>query len=340
VRKLKAIVYGVGAMGSIIARLLLEKDVEIVGAIARSPNKIGRDLGEVAGLGFAAGVTVTADARPVLAQCAPDIAVVCVSSYLSTMREHFRVCLEHGVNVVTTEEESIYPWTTAPDLAAELDRLAKENGVTLAASGAQDVFWINLVATLMGAAHRIDAVAGRCSWNVDDYGPEVAAVVRVGDTRAKFDRHLREHGRSDFVVRATLETLIARAGLRIGSVKSSVVPLLAEEDTASRSLGRVIPRERVLGVLDTTTIRTADGPTFSLEMAGRVYREGESDLNEWLIKGEPELHLRNDHVPTQLATCATVVNRIPDGIAAEPGLVTLDRLPQLRYRPAQLALPA
>ena len=110
----------------------------------------------------ATGVIVEPDARRALDRGA-DIAVVSVSSYLSVMADHFRLCLEGGANVVTIEEETVWPWGTAPELAAELDGIAKQSGVTLAASGAQDVFWLHLVGTLLGAAHRVDTVEGRCS---------------------------------------------------------------------------------------------------------------------------------------------------------------------------------
>jgi len=49
-RRIKAVVYGVGAMNSVATRMMLEKGVDIVGALARSPDKVGRDLGDVAGL--------------------------------------------------------------------------------------------------------------------------------------------------------------------------------------------------------------------------------------------------------------------------------------------------
>jgi hypothetical protein len=68
---------------------MLEKGVEIVGAVARSPQKIGRDLGDVVGLGFDTGVTVEASALPALERGA-DIAVVSVASYLNVMFDHFR----------------------------------------------------------------------------------------------------------------------------------------------------------------------------------------------------------------------------------------------------------
>jgi 4-hydroxy-tetrahydrodipicolinate reductase len=333
---IRAIVYGVGAMGSILTRLLLDKGVEIVGAVGRSPDKVGADLGEVAGLGRRLGVTVESDPQRALAAGA-DIAVVCVSSYLHAMRDHFAVCLKCGVNVVTIEEETVYPWTTAPALAAELDALAKANGVTLAASGAQDVFWLHLVGALLGASHRVEMVDGRCSWNVDDYGPEVASHVRVGDTTEAFERHVAEHGWPEFVARQTLEALVAQLGLSVSAVSSQVAPAVAGEPTLCRSLDRMIPPGHLLGTVDTTEIRTAEGPRFRFAMEGRVYREDETDMNHWHVTGEPELHLRNDRVPYRFTTCTSVINRIPDVIRAEPGLVSLDRLGAPSYKHGALS---
>ena len=46
--KVRVILYGVGAVGSLIAKGLIEKEgVEIVGAIDIAKNKVGKDLGEV-----------------------------------------------------------------------------------------------------------------------------------------------------------------------------------------------------------------------------------------------------------------------------------------------------
>jgi hypothetical protein len=54
--RIRAVVYGIGETGSDVLRLLVEKDVEIVGAIARSDAQIGRDVGEATGLGRTLGV--------------------------------------------------------------------------------------------------------------------------------------------------------------------------------------------------------------------------------------------------------------------------------------------
>ena len=79
-------------------------------------------------------------------------------------------------------------------------------------------------------------------------------------------------------------------------------------------------------------VQTVEGLRFKFSMEGRVYREGEADTNEWYVRGEPDLHLRNDRVPYRFTTCSSVVNRIPDVIRAEPGLVTLNRLGKPSYK--------
>lgn len=327
----RVVVYGVGAMGAIVTRLLVDKGADIVGAIGRSPSKVGRDLGDVAGLGTRLGVPIESEAHRVLSRGA-DIAVVCVGSYLSTMHRHFATCLENGVNVVTIEEETVFPWTTAPDHAEAMDALAKANRVTLAASGAQDVFWLNLVSTLLGAAHRVDRVIGHCMWNVDDYGPEVARHLFIGQPKTAFEQFVDTSGWPEFVARQTLEALVARLGLTVKTIASDVTAVTFEEPIQSRSLNMEIPAANMVGTIDRTILSTMEGPHFEFTMEGRVYREGDTDSNSWRVKGEPDLRLNCQETNYRFTTCSTLVNRIPDVIAAAPGLCSLDRLKPASYR--------
>ena len=263
-RRIKAIVYGVGAMNSIATRMMLEKGVDVVGALARSPEKVGRDLGEVAGLGFQTGVLIDDDAERVLASRQADIAVVAVSSYMSDMYEHLRLCAEHGVNAVTISEEALYPWNTSPTATAELDLLARRNGVTITGTGHQDVYWVNLVSMVLATAHRIDSVTGRASWNVDDYGPEVAKDQRVDTTVEDFEGWLTEAGRPPSFGRNTLgalvsdlgltaiadgETSLVEAGARFG--ERYVVDLILARDAAGKtgdqpSAGQAVEHRQLL----------------------------------------------------------------------------------------------
>ncbi|MGB0097995.1 MAG: hypothetical protein WBP81_36330 [Solirubrobacteraceae bacterium] len=270
---------------------MLEKGVDIVGALARSPEKVGRDLGEVAGLGYKTGVVVEDDPDRVLSTRQADIAVIAVASYMSDMYEHLHRCAEHGVNAVTISEEALYPWNTAPMETAELDRLARANGVTLTGTGHQDVYWVNLVSMVLATAHRIETVTGKASWNIDDFGPEVAKDQRVDTTVDDFETWLAETDRPPSFGANTLGALLDDLGLTAVAVQSTTRPEVATEPVASTSLGITVETSRVIGFTDVDTVSTHQGITLTFEMTGRLYLPGEADINDWTVTGEPELHL-------------------------------------------------
>ena len=337
-RRIKAVVYGVGSMNSVATRMMLEKGVDIVGALARSPEKVGRDLGEVAGLGFGTGVTVEDDPDRVLSSRNADIAVIAVASYMSDMYEHLHRCAHHGVNAITISEEALYPWNTSPMATAELDRLARRNGVTITGTGHQDVYWVNLVSMVLATAHRIESVTGRASWNVDDFGPEVVKDQRVDTTVEDFETWLAETDRPPSFGRNTLGALVADLGLTVAAEETTTRPEVAEQPTASKSLGITVDSGKVIGFTDVDTVTTHEGISLTFEMTGRLYLEGEADINDWTVTGEPQLRLSNPAVPTQITTCTQLVNRIPDVINAPPGFITMEKLPRPRYRAFPLGL--
>ena len=333
---IRAVVYGVGAMGSIATRFMREKGVEIVGALARSPEKVGKDLGEVAGLGYEVGLPVEDDPERVLSR-RPDIVIDATGNYMPEVFDHLRLCLEAGANVATIAAELLYPWGTSPAATAELDAMAKRNGVTVTGVGLQDIYWVQLVSCLMGASHTIESVAGTVSWNVDEFGPEVAEVQHVGDTPDEFAAWLENASeRPPNIGRNILGALVADAGLVPASISSTTRPELAPEDRYCRALDLNVPAGSVIGFTDIDTIETTSGVEFSFEMVGRVHTDDEVSANDWLITGEPQLRLANPGVPSSTATVTQIVNRIPDVINAPPGFVTIDRLPRPQYRPYPL----
>lgn len=329
---IKAAIYGVGAMNSIATRMLLDKDVEIVAAISRSKYKVGRDLGQLTGLGRDLGVIVTDDAKTALSESGANIAVIAVNSYMADAVEQLRNCAEAGVNAVTLSEEALYPWNTSPEITAELDTIAKRTGATLTGTGHQDTYWVNIVAMMMGTSHRIDHVTGHASWNVDDYGPEVAGDQQVGKTVEEFEQWLSGAERPPTFGRNVLDALAADTGLTVKSITSTTRPDVAGGPMHSAALGIDVAAGRVIGFTDIDEIHTEEGVVFTFEMSGRVYGPEDGDINDWEIKGEPDLVLSNGIVPTQTTTCTQLVNRIPDVMNAAPGFVTMEKLPRLKYR--------
>ncbi|WP_262703235.1 MULTISPECIES: dihydrodipicolinate reductase [Streptomyces] len=329
----KVAIYGPGSMGLHITRLLHERGVPIVAAITRpGSDKVGKDLGTLAGLP-PLGVPVRCDAEETLAETAPDAVAVAVDTYLNqAMYDIYATIVRAGANVLTLAEEMLYPFPTSGARARQLDELAKRHGVTVTGTGHQDPYWVGLVSVLAGSAQTLHTVEGELSWNVDDFGPAVARQQHVDSTVAEFGEWLAGAARKPTFGRTALYALAAAIGLTPGRPETRTTPFVAARTTPCAALGKDIAEGRLLGYTDTDTLHTEEGVDLVISSTGKVYEAGEADFNEWRTTGQPTLRLRNDRVMTRDTTCTTLINRIPDVVRAEPGLVTVDRLPQLRYQ--------
>jgi 4-hydroxy-tetrahydrodipicolinate reductase len=99
------------------------------------------------------------------------------------------------------------------------------------------------------------------------------------------------------------------------------------------SLGKTIKRGLVIGQTEITEIDTKEGIRFRAEFISKILQKDEVETSKWFIKGAPDLYLENPNLPGPLATCAAMVNRIPDVINCEPGYITVEKLTKPKYKP-------
>jgi 2,4-diaminopentanoate dehydrogenase len=141
---IKIIHYGLGPIGCAMARLSAQrKNLQIVGAVDINPNIIGKDLGEVAGLGKDLGVIVRSSLEEVLESTYADLVVHTTSSYFDLFKNQILAIVEKKLNVVSTAEELSFPWYHHPAEAAEIDNAAKANGVSVLGTGINPGFLLH-----------------------------------------------------------------------------------------------------------------------------------------------------------------------------------------------------
>lgn len=266
-------------------------------------------------------------------------------SLLADVKEALLTCAKCGVNAITTCEEAFYPMNSNPTLTSEIDNLAKENNCTITGSGYQDAFWGNLITTLTGASHNITKIKGSSSYNVEDYGIALAKAHGAGLTKEEFASQVASADEiSDEERQKVIESgkyapsymwnvngwLCDKLGLTVVSQRQKCVPQFNDYDIESSTLGMTVKAGMATGMSAVVTTETKEGITLETECIGKVYNKDEFDRNEWTVYGEPNTTMVIEKPSTVELTCATIVNRIPDVIASEPGFIPTSRMGELK----------
>lgn len=327
-RKIRALLYGVGAVGSLIAKFLLEKEgLEIVGAVDIAKEKIGKDLGEVLGVKKKLGIKISKVVDSVLLKEKADVAIHTTSSYLKDTYPQIASIIKHGANVISTCEELSYPYLTEPELSKKLDTLAKKYDVTVLGTGINPGFLMDtLVITLTAVCQKIERIETVRVMNAATRRLPFQKKVGAGLTIKEFQKKMETRQITGHVGLEQSIAMIADAlAWRLDRILAEPVePVIAEKPVRSKEIkveaGMVAGlKQRAKGFMQGKEVLLLDF---------QAYMGAEEEYDAVTIEGVPTVKQKiQPCVHGDLGTIAMIANAIPKVIKAPAGLLTMKDLP-------------
>ena len=350
--EIRFVQFGCGKMGIHTAKFAMEKGAKLVAAFDKNPAVIGKDIGTHFGMEeMGVPVSDADDADRVLKEVRPDVCIITTMSLMKDVKEAMLACARNGVNAITTCEEAIFPWNSAPAITAEIDKAAKEHNCTITGTGGNESQYAGIFGLYGGTTHRTDKIVAKAQYNVDDYGIALAKGHGVGLSPEAFEKeiaaadNISEEERTALIEKGeflpsyvwnTNGWICDYLGLTITHQTQKCTPKFSEKDIFSKTLNRVIPAGEAIGMGAICTTETEEGITIEAECIGIVYDEDDEDVYTSVTYGIPDTDIVVKKPDTVEMTCATIVNRIPDVINAPAGYVATSQMPTLKYRAGSL----
>lgn len=329
----KVVIWGFGAMGGGMGKMLLnKKGVDIVGVCDNHPDRVGKDIFEVLGVerGDRKPVIIKANVEEVITEKCADIALCATDSFTKKAFPRLKYVLEQKVNVISTAEEMAYPQAQNPELAAELDRIAKENGVSILGTGINPGLIMDLLVVCMtGCMVDVEHIEAKRVNSLSPFGPAVMEEQGVGITVAEFEAGVKDGSLAGHVGFAESIRMIGDAiGWPVEKIETQMKPIVTTVDR--KSPYGFAKAGDVAGVNMTGQGFVNGQPLIDMIHPQQIEPEMEGTFtgDYVTIKGTPEINMANKpEVEGGLGTIAMCVNMIPLVINATPGLKTMIDMP-------------
>ncbi|MET0988760.1 MAG: hypothetical protein ABW034_25510 [Steroidobacteraceae bacterium] len=330
-RKPRLVIYGIGQFGGYITRFAVQKGWPIVAAFNRAGSKVGKDLGRLAGLDRDIGVIVQDCDKASYEGLDADVGVVTVGNHLRGNLPAYQRLLAAGLNVICHGAESYYPYGNDAALAAEIDALAKKNRVTFSGSGIWDMSRIWAGILLAGPCTELQSLFHSSITDCARIGKEQMLFTGVGLSVEQFKQKLGGPNAIVAVYKTIPEHVLVALGYTIAKTDVLVEPVTFEEPVDCPNLERAIPPGECAGTRIVAKVNTREGVTARAEIELRLFREGEVENMFWAIDGKPVSRIRTEREDSGHATAACLFNRIPDVIAARPGIVLVSEMGPMKH---------
>ena len=326
--------YGLGPIGSSIARQVTERPgFKIVGALDLDPAKVGRDIGDIVGLGRRLGVKVSADAVKTLKAAKPDVVVHCTSSSIERVLPQIEAVLKARIPLISTTEELAYPGHTHVRQAKKIDGWAKKAKVGVVATGVNPGFAMDALPIMLTAvSERVDRITVTRVQDARIRRLSFQQKIGAGLTTEQFQKKVRD-GSVRHVGFAESIAMIADAlGWSLDRITDKIAPKIAAVTVSSEFLA--VDPGYVSGIVQDGVGYRKGQPVIRLHLEAYLGAPDTYDAVD--IDGSPQLSMKaHGGIHGDVATASIVVNTIRRILDASPGLHTMRDLPLPSFDPGR-----
>lgn len=330
-KAIKVVQFGVGPIGLECVKVVLDKQstgkIDLCGIIDVDPNKVGRDVGALLGTADT-GLVVRSDASDVLSEIKPDVVLHTTSSFLDGMADQLVLCATNGCNVVSSTEELSYPYYRHPKLAARLDSVAKENGVTFLGTGVNPGYAMDALALMAtGVSTDVSKVTVRRIVDAGQRRKPLQMKVGAGISEKEFYDKKATGKFGHIGLQESLYMIADGLGWRMDSVDEQLNPVISQKTVETPFL--TVNSGDVAGIHH-SIVGSVNGRNV-IELHLQMYVGAEGSVDWVQVDGIPPMDLRvHGGIFGDTATIAALVNGVPLVLDAEPGLKTVKDLPVSR----------
>ncbi len=324
--------FGLGPVGTAVAKqVAARRGLMSVGAIDIDPAKVGRDLGEIAGMPRRVGVKVSPDAAQAIKSTKPDVVIVCTNSSLKQIMPQVEAILGARRPIVSTSEELSYPGHTHVRYARKIDALAKKAKVAVLAGGVNPGFVMDaLPIMLTSVCERVDRITIQRVQDARSRRLPFQQKIGAGLTTEQFEKQVNDGAVRHVGFTESIAMIGDAMGWTLDRITDNIEPKIAGAPISSEFLA--VDPGYVCGMIQDGVGYRKGEPVIRLHM--EAYLGAPESFDSIQIEGTPPLSLRIlGGIHGDVATASMVVNSIPKVLSAAPGLHTMLDLPLPSYFP-------
>ncbi len=318
---IKIIQIGIGPLGIKTAKFIAErKGLKTIAAVDKNPDLVGKDLGELCGRDNW-GISLKSNMKEAIANEKPRVAVLTTVSDMDRITPQIEEIVSHGIPVVSTCEELSYAWDCSPDLANRIDAAAKAKGVAVLGTGVNPGFLMDSLPVFLSAVCQ-EVTSVRVNRFQDAQFRRIPFQKKIGAglTLEEFEKKKKDGTLRHVGLTQSMQMIAHRMGWVLDKTEDIISPVIAKNQIVTNAM--TIPKGAASGVNQVGNGYASCELKIRLSFQAAV-GEPES-FDEIIIEGSPRLHSKiMGGVNGDIATCAIVLNAIPQILRAQPGLKTM-----------------